>query len=49
MAADFGAVSGEEVIGVRLDAKHRRRTELFIGAGFAPRPRDPVTGLPPKP
>ena len=49
MAADFGAVSGEEVIGVRLDAKHRRRTELFIGTGFAPRPRDPVTGLPPKP
>ncbi len=49
MAADFGAVSGEELVGVRLDAKHRRRTELFIGTGFAPRPRDPVTGRPPKP
>jgi len=48
MAADFGTVSGEEVIGVRLDAKHRRRTELFIGERFAPRPRDPATGLPPK-
>jgi 4-amino-4-deoxy-L-arabinose transferase-like glycosyltransferase len=49
MAADFKTVSGEEVVGVRLDAKHRRRTELFIGLDFTPRPRDPVTGLPPKP
>ena len=49
MAADFAAVSGAEVIGVRLDAEHRRRTELLIGEGFNPRPRDPVTGLPPKP
>jgi 4-amino-4-deoxy-L-arabinose transferase-like glycosyltransferase len=49
MAADFRSVSGAEVIGVRLDAKHRRRTELFIGEGFAPRPRDPKTGLPPTP
>ena len=49
MAADFGTLSGEEVIGVRLDAKHRRRTELFIGERFNPKPRDPVSGLPPKP
>jgi 4-amino-4-deoxy-L-arabinose transferase-like glycosyltransferase len=49
MAQDFGTVSGKELVGVRLDAKHRRRTELFIGDGFAPRPRDPATGLPPKP
>ncbi len=49
MAADFRAVSGAEVVGVLLDRKHRRRTELSIGEGFAPKPRDPVTGLPPKP
>lgn len=49
MAADFRAVSGREVVGVRLDEKRRRRTELFIGEGFAPLPRDPETGLPPKP
>ena len=48
MAADFKTVSGREVIGARLDAKRRRRTELFVGEGFAPLPRDPQTGLPPK-
>ena len=49
MAQDFKSVSGREVVGVRLDEKHRRRTELFVCEGFAPLPRDPVTGLPPKP
>jgi 4-amino-4-deoxy-L-arabinose transferase-like glycosyltransferase len=47
MAADFGAVSGQEVVRVWLDPDHHRRVELFIGERFAPLPRDPVTGLPP--
>ncbi|MES2724948.1 MAG: glycosyltransferase family 39 protein [Pseudomonadota bacterium] len=48
LAQDFQAVSGREIHSVMLDAKRRRRTELFIGEGFAPLPRDPVTGQPPK-
>ncbi len=47
MAADFKAVSGREVLRVRLDAKNHRRVEMFVGEGFAPLKRDPVTGLPP--
>ena len=49
LAQDFQAVSGREIHSVMLDAKRRRRTELFVGEGFAPLPRDPVTGQPPKP
>ncbi|MDP2011757.1 MAG: glycosyltransferase family 39 protein [Phenylobacterium sp.] len=49
LAQDFQAVSGREIHSVMLDAKRRRRTELFIGEGYAPLPRDPVTGQPPKP
>ncbi|HQT53650.1 MAG TPA: 4-amino-4-deoxy-L-arabinose transferase, partial [Phenylobacterium sp.] len=49
LAQDFHAVSGREIHSVMLDAKRRRRTELFIGEGYAPLPRDPVTGQPPKP
>ena len=49
LAQDFQAVSGREIHSVMLDAKRRRRTELFVGEGYAPLPRDPVTGQPPKP
>jgi 4-amino-4-deoxy-L-arabinose transferase-like glycosyltransferase len=47
MAADFGSVSGEEVLRIWLDPDNNRRVELFVGEGFAPLPRDPQTGLPP--
>ncbi|WP_332764786.1 glycosyltransferase family 39 protein [Phenylobacterium sp.] len=46
MAGDFKAVADREIVSVRLDRKRRRRAELFIGEGFAPRPRDPVSGKP---
>lgn len=49
MTADFGQVSGHEIDDIYLDRKHRRRLDLFIGQGFAPKPRDPVTGLPTRP
>ena len=46
---DFTKTSGLEIVRVRLDRKHVRRTDLFIAEDFRPLPRDPVTGLPPKP
>lgn len=46
---DFERVSAEQIVGVWLDPKRRRRTELFVAEGFAPVPRDPKTGLPPDP
>lgn len=46
---DFKAVSGLQIARVRLDKRRSRRVDLFIAEGFAPLPRDPVTGLPPKP
>ncbi|WP_374346042.1 ArnT family glycosyltransferase [Phenylobacterium sp.] len=49
LAADFRAVSDREINSVMLDKKRRRRIETFIGQDFAPRPRDPVTGLPTRP
>lgn len=49
LAQDFKAVSGREIHSVMLDRKRRRTTELFLGEGFAPLPRDPVTGQPPEP
>ncbi len=49
MQADFAASSGLEIGSVRLDARHKRRVEMFVGQGFAPRPRDPVSGLPTPP
>ncbi|MBP7651505.1 MAG: 4-amino-4-deoxy-L-arabinose transferase, partial [Phenylobacterium sp.] len=49
LAQDFKSVSGQEIHSVMLDKKRRRKTELFLGEGFAPLPRDPVTGQPPKP
>jgi 4-amino-4-deoxy-L-arabinose transferase-like glycosyltransferase len=47
MTGDFSQVSGHEIDDIYLDRKHRRRLDLFIGQGFAPKPRDPATGLPP--
>lgn len=44
MAADFARVSGREIVSVRLDEKRHRRAELFIGEGFAPRPRLAFSG-----
>lgn len=46
MEADFTRASGIEIGSVRLDRKRKRRIEMFTGEGFAPRPRDQVTGLP---
>jgi 4-amino-4-deoxy-L-arabinose transferase-like glycosyltransferase len=46
---DFKATSDLQIVRVRLDKKRSRRTDLFIAQGFAPVPRDPVTGLPPDP
>lgn len=49
MEADFARASGLEIGSVRLDPERRRRLEMFIGEGFAPRPRDPISGLPDRP
>jgi len=46
---DFKAHSGLQIARVRLDRKRSRRIDLFIAEGFAPLPRDPITGLPPRP
>jgi len=46
---DFKASSDLQIARVRLDKKRSRRIDLFIAQGFAPLPRDPITGLPPKP
>jgi 4-amino-4-deoxy-L-arabinose transferase-like glycosyltransferase len=48
MEADFARAGGLEIGSVRLDRRHKRRIEMFVGEGFAPQPRDPVTGLPVK-
>lgn len=49
MAGDFARVTGREIISVRLDAKRRRRAELFIGEGFSPRPRPRLSASPTQP
>lgn len=49
MMADFRAASGHEIASVYLDRKHKRRLDLFVGEGFQPKPRDPVTGRPIRP
>ncbi|MBL8555865.1 MAG: glycosyltransferase family 39 protein [Phenylobacterium sp.] len=41
MEADFARAGGLEIGSVRLDRKHRRKIEMFVGEGFAPRPRGP--------
>ena len=49
MQADFATISGLEIGSVRLDARRKRRVEMFVGESFAPRPRDAVSGLPTPP
>jgi len=49
MAADFTRALGKEIARVRLDRKHDRRLEMFVGEDFQPRPRDPRTGRPTPP
>jgi len=49
MEADFGRASGVEIGSVWLDRRHKRKIEMFVGEGFNPRPRDAVSGLPPRP
>ncbi len=46
---DFKTTSGLQIARVRLDKKRSRRIDLFVAEGFAPLPRDPLTGLPPEP
>jgi hypothetical protein len=46
MVADFGKVSRREIVSVWLDRKRKRSAAIFLGEGFAPRPRDPVSGKP---
>ena len=43
---DFARVLGPEIDDIWLDRKHQRKIEMFVGQGFAPRPRDPRTGYP---
>ena len=46
MAADFAGVADPEIDDLWLDRKHQRRLDMFAGADFRPRPRDPRTGYP---
>lgn len=48
-AADFARAGPWRAAPVPLDARRRRDLALAVGEGFAPRPRDPLTGLPPQP
>lgn len=48
-AADFARTAPWRAAPVALDARRRRDLALAVGEGFAPRPRDPLTGLPPPP
>lgn len=43
---DFVRVRMGDPVLVRLDDRHERKLDLFIGEDFEPRPRDPVTGVP---
>lgn len=46
MEGDFRAARDLEIASVWLDARRKRRIEMFVGEGFAPKPRDPATGRP---
>jgi 4-amino-4-deoxy-L-arabinose transferase-like glycosyltransferase len=39
MQADFARATGLEIGSVWLDRHHKRKVEMFVGEGFAPRPR----------
>jgi hypothetical protein len=49
LVAEFARASGLEIGCVWLDRRHKRKIEMFVGVAFAPRPRDAVSGLPPRP
>ena len=49
MQADFAETQGVEIASVGLDRRHKRKVEMFVGKGFSPRPRDPVSGRPTPP
>lgn len=49
MAGDFTRVLAPEIARVSLDRKRSRMAEIFVGEGFSPRPRDPLTGAPIRP
>ena len=49
MEADFARASGLEISSTWLDPRHKRRVEMFVGEGFTPCPRDPLSGLPTQP
>jgi hypothetical protein len=49
MEADFARASGLEIGSVWLDRRHKRKVEMFVGEGFAPRTRDRLSGLPTPP
>ena len=49
LRADFSRAGSPEDVAVALGPKKRREFQLFVAEGFAPRPRDPVTGLPTPP
>jgi 4-amino-4-deoxy-L-arabinose transferase-like glycosyltransferase len=49
MEADFARASGLEIASVWLDRRHKRKVDMFVGEGFAPRPRDRLSGLPTPP
>ena len=46
---DFARTQGGREVQVRLDTRRSRPLWLYVGEGFAPRPRDPVTGRPTPP
>jgi len=46
MEGDFRRAGGLEIASIWLDARRKRRIEMFVGEGFAPKPRDPATGRP---
>lgn len=46
LRADFSRSGPAQPVAVRLDPERTRDFALFVGEGFAPRPRDPATGLP---
>jgi len=49
MTGDFARTLGREIDNIWLDPKHQRKMVMFVGEGFSPAPRDPVTGLPRRP
>ena len=49
MEADFAKARDLEIGSVWLDRRHKRKVEMFVGQGFAARPRNALSGLPDRP